>query len=349
MGIHLYPMTRVSQALIILAAFVTIGCDNTKSPTLPSTTTPATSGVTLNSTVTAPGKTVQGAVFFTAPVSSGGAMIALSSSNTAVATVPASIAAEPGASSATFSVSAMAPGTAVITATFNGTAQSPMLTITAPALVLSSLSLSASSIVGGNPVIGTVTLSGPAPAGGAEVLLTGNLPVSVNTILRVPAGSTSATFTVSTSVVSVSTFATIIATYGGATASAVLSVTPVVPAGATARFGVTGTSVTDTCAFIDNGNSLACTFDGSASTAPGTIIAWDWSYSVATTIAHTTTGPKLINPGAACALAPPAPLPSGAEYFTMQVTLKVRDSLGNVSAEAVNDGVRLLPQGACGF
>jgi hypothetical protein len=278
-----------------------------------------------------------------------GATITLLSSNTAVATVPTSITVETGASSAAFAVSAMAPGTAVITASFNGAAQSPMLTITGPALVLSSLSLSASTIVGGNPVIGKVTLSGPAPAGGADVLLSGTLPVSVNTILVVPAGSTSATFTVSTQAVPVSSVATIIAAYGGATASAVLSVTPVVPAEATATFGVTGALVTDTCAFVDNGNSLACTFDGSASTAPGTVIAWDWSYAVATTIAFTTSGPKLTNPRATCALVPPPPLPAGTEYLRMTVKLRVRDSLGNISAEAVNDGVRLLPQGACGF
>ena len=41
--------------------------------------------------------------------------------------------------------------------------------------------------------------------------------------------------------------------------------------------------------------------------------------------------------------------PSGVTSFTMTVTLKVHDNQGNVSAVAVNDDVRLLPQGSCGF
>jgi hypothetical protein len=33
----------------------------------------------------------------------------------------------------------------------------------------------------------------------------------------------------------------------------------------------------------------------------------------------------------------------------MTVTLKIHDDLGNVSAEVKDSGVRLLPQGVCGF
>jgi hypothetical protein len=31
------------------------------------------------------------------------------------------------------------------------------------------------------------------------------------------------------------------------------------------------------------------------------------------------------------------------------VTLKVRDDLGNVSAEMTNSGARVFPQGVCGY
>jgi hypothetical protein len=31
------------------------------------------------------------------------------------------------------------------------------------------------------------------------------------------------------------------------------------------------------------------------------------------------------------------------------IRLKIHDSLGNVSAEAIDNGARLLPQGVCGF
>jgi hypothetical protein len=85
------------------------------------------------------------------------------------------------------------------------------------------------------------------------------------------------------------------------------------------------------------------------SSAPGTIIAWDWSYTVAATVTQTTTGPVLTNPAVNCGFLPPPPLPAGSSWLPMTVKLKVRDNEGNVSAEAVNTGVRLLPQGVCGY
>jgi hypothetical protein len=127
----------------------------------------------------------------------------------------------------------------------------------------------------------------------------------------------------------------------------VLSVTR--PTGATARFGVTGPTESETCTLTNGGSTLNCTFNGSTSTAPGTIIAWDWSYSIATTVSQTTSGPELTMPGITCGLLPPPPMPPGNQWLTMTVRLRIRDNLGNVSADAVNSGVRLFPLGTCGF
>jgi hypothetical protein len=157
----------------------------------------------------------------------------------------------------------------------------------------------------------------------------------------------SATFMISTRAVGGTIAATVSGSYGGASATAALSVTP--PTAATASFGVSGPTETETCTLTNNGNTLNCTFNGSTSTAPGRIIAWDWSYRVAATFAQTTSGPQLTMPSVNCSLLPPPPLPSGNQWFMMTVTLKIRDDLGNVSAEAVDSGVRLLPQGVCGF
>jgi outer membrane protein assembly factor BamB len=81
---------------------------------------------------------------------------------------------------------------------------------------LSTLTLNPTSVKGGTSSHGTITLSGPAPAGGALVKVgSSNTTVArVPLTLTVPAGSTSATFTVMTKAVSVSTKVTISASYG---------------------------------------------------------------------------------------------------------------------------------------
>lgn len=93
---------------------------------------------------------------------------------------------------------------------------------------LSSVSLNPSTVVGGNSVTGTVTLTAAAPAGGFVVnLSSSNSSVaSVPSSVTVPAGATSANFTVSTSAVSSSTNVTITASANGVSRTATLTVNP---------------------------------------------------------------------------------------------------------------------------
>src|SRR4029077_8007503 len=80
---------------------------------------------------------------------------------------------------------------------------------------LSSISLNPTSVAGGNPSTGTVTLSGPAPTGGAQVALSSSntAVATVPSSVTVPAGTTSASFTVSTIAVAASTTVAISASY----------------------------------------------------------------------------------------------------------------------------------------
>ena len=93
---------------------------------------------------------------------------------------------------------------------------------------LSSVTLNPTSVVGGNPSTGTVTLTAAAPAGGAVVTLVSTGAVaSVPASVTVPAGATSATFTVTTPVVmGLAAQSDIIATFGGVGRAATLTVTP---------------------------------------------------------------------------------------------------------------------------
>ncbi len=112
---------------------------------------------------------------------------------------------------------------------------------------------------------------------------------------------------------------------------------------------MSGPTESDTCTLTNGGNTLDCTFNGSTSTAPGTVTAWDWSYSVATTFAQTTSGPVLTKPTVNCSLVASSQMAAGTSWFTMVVRLTIHDSDGNVSAEAINHDVRLIPLGVCGY
>jgi hypothetical protein len=171
-------------------------------------------------------------------------------------------------------------------------------------------------------------------------------PITVPASVTVPAGSTSATFGISTRAVGGTIAGAISGSYGGGTASAVLSVTR--PTVATASFGITGPTQTDTCTLTSDGQTLNCTFDGKTSSAPGAIVSWEWLFTVATTFNQTTSGPVLTMPSVNCSLLPSPPLPPDTTWFKLSVTLKVRDDLGN-TAEATNSNARVFPQGACGF
>jgi hypothetical protein len=181
------------------------------------------------SSVTGATSSPTGVVTLNGPAPAGGAQVVLSS-NSAAASVPANGVTVPaGATTASFTLttSAVATSTTVtISASFGGGTQTATLTVLPP--IVSSLTLNPTSVIGGplGASTGTVTLNGPAPAGGAHVLLSSNnAAASVPSSVTVPAGATTATFTVTTNVVVLSTTATISASYNSTTKSANLTVT----------------------------------------------------------------------------------------------------------------------------
>ena len=106
------------------------------------------------------GASSTGTVTLTAAAPTGGATVALASSNPAV-TVPASVSVAAGATSATFSATttSVASATAVtLTATFGGVSRTTTLTVNPPAS-LTGVALAPASVVGGASSTGTVTLS----------------------------------------------------------------------------------------------------------------------------------------------------------------------------------------------
>ena len=151
-------------------------------------------------------------------------------SSNGAASVPSSVTVPAGSNSASFTINTSAVAASIlvaISASYGGVSTSAPLTVApAPLPTVSSLTLNPTNVVGGlQSSTGTVTLSGPAPAGGAQVILSGgNGAASVPSSVTVPAGSSSATFTVNTSPVLLSTSATVSASYNSTTQTASLVV-----------------------------------------------------------------------------------------------------------------------------
>jgi len=112
-----------------------------------------------------------------------------------------------------------APDFAAISATAGQVTQTAVLNVNpAPGAVsLAALTLSATSVSGGNTVTGTVTLNAAAPAGGAAVALS-SADATVATVpasVTVPAGATTATFAVTAQTVAFPVSVRISGSFGG--------------------------------------------------------------------------------------------------------------------------------------
>ncbi|HUF50173.1 MAG TPA: hypothetical protein VMN60_05035 [Longimicrobiales bacterium] len=145
------------------------------------------------------GNQVAGTVTLTKAAGAGGVTVALSGGS-AFVTIPATVTIPAGEMAGTFTATATAPGNAVISARRgNGTARQAPLVVRGVAV--QSVAFMAREIqVGGAGAIGTVTLDAPAPPGGLAVLLTSSVgSLTLPARLTIPAGSISATFTVTAS------------------------------------------------------------------------------------------------------------------------------------------------------
>lgn len=165
---------------------------------------------------------------------SGGFTFSVSSSNSAVLSVPSTVFMPAGTSSVRFNGTARSVtsnqsaivrvrndqiGRREVTVTVTPGAAPPPAPIS-----LSSVTLNAESVVGGNPVQGTVRLSAAASSATIVNLASSSGSATVPASVTVAAGASSATFTVNTTAVSATTTATISGTFNGLTRSATLTI-----------------------------------------------------------------------------------------------------------------------------
>ncbi|MGI4791251.1 MAG: beta strand repeat-containing protein [Janthinobacterium lividum] len=272
--------------------YVTITAANASASTTASLyIQPLLSYLSLSPTSVNGGTSSTGTISLSAAAPTGGAVITLASSNTAAATTPSTVTVPAGSNSVTFTVTTLtvsANATASISAAYGGVTLSQTLTVTPVPPLLASVSLSTTRAASGSTVTGTVSLSQAAPAGGITVTLASDTTATatVPASLAIAAGATSATFTVTTGNVTVSSTATISATYSGTTRSAsLLTVVPLLssvslnpativggdPSTATANFNIQAPA----------GATLTLSSSNTAvATVPATVSVPTGSYSV---------------------------------------------------------------------
>ena len=181
----------------------------------PPTTTLHSISSSPNSVVGGIGST--GTVTLSGPAPAGGATVMLTASG-ADLQVPVSTFVASGMSSGTFAITTSRVSiseTVTVSATYLNQTVSTGFTI-AGSVSLHSISSSPNAVVGGASSTGTVTISDVAPTGGTTIFLTSSSPdlQFSPTSVTIPAGSTSITFSISTSRVSVPEAVTMTATLG---------------------------------------------------------------------------------------------------------------------------------------
>lgn len=191
--------------------------------------TPTVSSLSISPNVVVGGVNTAGLVTISAAAPTGGKTVTLASSNTAAATVPASVVIPAGSTTFGFGITTYgvtANRGVVITATTGAISRTAFFAVNAPSLV--SVSMNPSTIKGGLQSAMTVTLDGVAPTGGRSVVIFSGAPgiVFAPASVTVAAGQTSITQNLNTAAVTSSTNVLIFATRSGIYKTTTLTVTP---------------------------------------------------------------------------------------------------------------------------
>ncbi len=259
-----------------------------------------------------------GIVYLNGSAPAGGAVVHLTSSNPTLVPLPATVTILAGNPTLPFNF-ATNPATVTtpvtLTASWNGSSQTATLTVTAsPPQAPASLTLSPTSVTAGTSSTGTVTLATPASSD-TTIALSSGIPgiASVPASVVVPAGSTSATFSISTFAISTGTTVTLSASAGGVTTSADLTVLPAA--------GASLSSVTVSPASIQGGTAVTGTATLTAPAPSGGALVTLSSNSAVASVASGIT------------------IPAGSSSATFTVTTAATSSSTPVTIAAAYGGV----------
>jgi hypothetical protein len=236
----------------------------------PATPLPLTDSIRVSPLTVPAGAPATGIITLKTPAPAGGLVIQLFSSIQLTATLPATVTAPAGAKIVTFPIQTFigfpnSTTTPRIDALVNGILIGTGVNVVTgaptspPPLAIASVVLSPSTVVGGNPVQGTINLNAAAPAGGAFVSLqsTNTAFATTPTGVTIAAGAKSASFSIATVPVTTTGITNIAGGFAGGFLATSLNVTP----------PVTGPIAVPTLASPAADSRVA----------PGTNITFDWN------------------------------------------------------------------------
>ncbi len=254
--------------------------------------------LTLSKALVAGCKRVTGTVTLSEPAPAAGVLVTLSET-LANASVPATLKILAGATRKTFSVTTTAVAAEVsgtVSASLDGTTRIQSLTLRP--IGLQSLTLTPSSVAGGNPGTGKATLECPAGPGAITVgLASSNAAVAepVTSSVSVPAGVRFISFDITTSPVLAKATTVIAASANGISKTKTLTVTPAASVSPTSlRFGSVSVGATSAPLNATLTNRGAAAFAVNSIGITGTSAAW---------FAMTENCPASLAPGASCTIA----------------------------------------------
>jgi hypothetical protein len=172
------------------------------------------------------GSSTTGVVTLSRPAPAGGTTVTLDMQNSAHARGPSSFVIPAGMTSGLFKITTTPVSQSVLNeviATVDGESCLAKFRVDPPAL--KSLTLIPKVIKGGKTSVATVFLTGPAPAAGIAVTLTTASPLALGAVtVTIPANKNYATVTIPTPIVKTRTTASVVATLGGSSLSAALTI-----------------------------------------------------------------------------------------------------------------------------
>jgi hypothetical protein len=208
-AIHTGPVTT-AQRVTVTAAYGGVTQFAALIVDVPAPTGRQVTNLTIAPVIVVGGTSAQGTVTL-ASATGGATTVALTTTAPTVANVPATVTVPAGVASATFTITTsptVESNFAEISASANGTTRFATVTTTAPPTgpFIASIVFFPSSVGGGGPATGRITMRGPATQG-AQVTLSSSRPdlVQVPAVVVVNANATVADFPVTTSRVGANT------------------------------------------------------------------------------------------------------------------------------------------------